>query len=257
MAIDSIPSPFVGVIIIIILSIIIEIGYRVGKAIRGEPGLARHPVEASVTTAILGLMAFMLGFSFASASSRYAKRNELSLSDANTAGTLYLRTDFLPADNIEPARALIREYVKIRLNAGREKDIALIKKVLKRSTEIQNELWKIGVGAHQQSPNVSLNLFITALNDLIDVDTERQMVTFVNRFPPALWATLAFLCVLATTMLGLSAGLHGRRSRLASTALIISFSVVIVLIVDLDRPMRTLFNKSETVMDKTLENMQP
>lgn len=257
MVIDSIPSPFVGLIIIALLSIIIEAGYRVGKLIGGEPGLSRHPVEASVTTAILGLMAFMLGFAFASAANRYGKRNELSLKDANTAGTLYLRADFLPAEHIEPARALIREYVETRLEVGKSREFSRLPAVIARSAEIQNELWAIAVDARQKSNNVSLNLFITVLNDLIDLDTERQTVAFINRFPPALWATLAFLCILATTMLGLSSGLHGRRSRLASTALIVSFSVVIVLIVDLDRPVRSLFHKSPAVMEKTLKAMQP
>ena len=112
---------------------------------------------------------------------------------------------------------------------------------LKRSSEIQQELWQIAVQARAASTSVAVNLFITTINDLIDVDAERRTVALVNRFPKALWNTLGFLGALATTMLGFSSGLHGRRSRIATTALIVAFSVVVVLIIDLDRPFRSLF----------------
>ncbi len=257
MSIDSIPPVLLGLGIILTLSVIIELGYRAGKRIgSAEPGLSRHPVEASVTTAILGLMAFMLGFSFASAANRFSNRRDLTLADANTAGTLYLRADFLPADQIEQTRHLIREYVQVRAGAGKQRTMEAIFDALERSSVIQKELWAIAVAARQQSDNVSLNLFIASLNELIDTDAKRQAMALTNRFPAVFWGTLAFLGVLSTTMLGISSGLHGRRSRLASTALIVSFSVVTILIVDLDRPIRSLFKLPDVVTEKALESMK-
>lgn len=41
----------------------------------------------------------------------------------------------------------------------------------------------------------------------------------VTRLPGGLWVTLLFLTTLSSFLLGLSAGVHGRRSRIAATAL--------------------------------------
>lgn len=255
--IDSIPLWLLGLIIIGGLSIVIEMGYRFGKRIAAERGLGKHPVETSVAAAILSLMAFMLGFSFANATSRFTARQNLMLEDANTAGTLYLRADFLPPEKIDPARDLIREYVQMRTDALHSHDMTGLDAAAKRSTEIQHELWDLSVEARRKSKNISLNLFIVTLNDLIDTDAKRQTAATLRRFPPSLWLTLAFLGAMSTFTLGFNSGLHGRRSRLATTSLTFAFSVVIMLIVDLDRPLSSLFNQQDVPGERALKNMQP
>ena len=256
-SIDSIPIYIIGLLVVAGLSIVIEVGYQFGKRIADERGLNKHPVEASVTTAILSLMAFMLGFSFANATSRYIKRQDLMLEDANTASTLYLRADFLPPEKIERSRALIREYVQLRANAVNAQDLKKLSSAIQPSLEIQRELWDITVEARSLSKNVSLNLYISTLNDLIDTHSKRQTAAIVNRFPPTLWLTLTFLGVMSTVMMGFISGLHGRRSRLATTSLLVAFSVVIVLIVDLDRPIRSLIEQKDRPAEQALKNMKP
>lgn len=255
--IDAIPPLLYLVIIVAILSLVIELGFQLGKKLADERGLSKHPLEASVTTAILSLLAFMLGFSFATSASRYTKRRDLMLKDANVASTLHLRADFLPPEQVGPARELIREYLEIRRKPQEKITGGKLQEVLERSSEIQNELWKLAVEVRQNSTNTSLNLFILTLNDLIGTDAERRSAGLHYRLPPTLWLTLAFLGILSTTMLGVSSGLHGRRSRLATTALIIAFSTVFVLIIDIDRPVHALFKQGDEAREHALEAMQP
>ena len=252
---DSVSPLMIGLIIIAALSVIIELGYQIGKRIGREKGLSKHPVEASVTAAILSLLAFMLGFSFATSASRQGKRRDLVLEDTNIVATAYLRADFLPPEQVKPARDLIREYLQLRTDVAENLKAEEIAPAIERSAAIQAALWEIAVEARKESKNVSLNLFITSLNVLIDTDAKRQAVALSNRLPPILWYTLGFLGTLATTMLGLSSGLHDRRSRTATTALIVAFSVVVVLIVELDRPIRSLIKVNtptgpSSLMDK-------
>ncbi|MGI9243046.1 MAG: hypothetical protein ACR2RV_19770 [Verrucomicrobiales bacterium] len=256
-SLDAVPLPLLLLGIIALLSVIIEIGYQLGKRIGGEQGLSKHPVEASVTTAVLSLMAFMLGFSFATAASRYSSRRALILEEANATGTAYLRADLLPATQMEAARTLIRDYVQLRSDATSKRNLEELAPALQKSTELQNQLWLVAIKSREESASASVNLFITAINDLIDIDAKRRMVGLVNRFPQALWLTLGFLGVLATTMLGISSGLHGRRSRLATSALIVAFSVVFVQIVDIDRPFRALFKADGSALSETLRSMEP
>ena len=180
-----------------------------------------------------------------------------SLTDANLASTLYLRADFLLPDQVESARNLIREYVRLRASVDQMRSVNELGPVVKRSAEIQSELWEIAVRARGESSSVAVNLFVTCVNDLIDTDVSRQTLAIVNRFPPILWCTLGFLGGLSSTMLGISSGLHGRRSRLASSALIVAVSAVAVLIIDLDRPFRSLMKDDGGIMTRTLESMEP
>lgn len=256
-AIDSLPPLVLLICLVAVFSVVIELGYQGGLRIRSEEGgLSKHPVEASVTAAILSLLAFLLAFSFGASASRYMKLRSLALNDANIVGTLYLRCDLLPGEMIPVAKPLVREYLQIRNDAISKRDPEEVAAAIQRSQEIQKALWKIGVKARIEGNSTAVNLFISTLNDLIDNDTTRQSSAYSNRMPPMLWISLSFLGVLATSMLGVSSGLHGRRSRLATTALIVAFSLVTVLIVDLDRPFRMLFYKADMTAQRVLESME-
>lgn len=253
---DSIPVIWFGVILIILLSVIIEIGFRAGRWLSGragQKGLNKHPMEASVTTALLGLMAFMLGFSFSMAAKRYSERRGLILEEYNHAGTLMLRADLLPDGEREVAKSLIEEYVQMRQAAVDRGSLKGVDEVMRRSEVIQQELWDRAATLRRDTGNTALNLYLTSLNQLIDTDANRRARAFANRFPDALWATLFFLVVLAAVMIGINSGLHGRRSRLASSALIVAFSVVIMLIVDLDRPVSKMVHRKGPIVPATVE----
>lgn len=259
MPLDSIPAPVLGLGIVLILSIVIEIGFQIGKRITREEGLAKHPLEASVTTAILSLLAFLLAFSFGVAGTRFAKTRSLSIKESNLVGTLYMRADLLQEADIPVAKKLINEYLKVRLNGIEKSTVSNMKplrEALDRSEEIQAELWTMAAKARMEDNNTAVNLYITALNELINNDLERQSTAFANRLPRPVWYSLGFLGVLSTTMLGLSSGLHGRRSRLATTALIVAFSSVTILVVDLDRPIKSLFHRDDPAAEKILRSME-
>ncbi len=67
----------------------------------------------SLQGALLGLLALLLGFSFAMAVSRYDLRRALVLKEANAIGTTYLRTDFLPAEQgRRPASCCGRTWIR-------------------------------------------------------------------------------------------------------------------------------------------------
>ena len=70
-----------------------------------------------------------------------------------------------------------------------------------------------------------------------------------------IWYTLAGLTMLTTGLLGMNSGLHGRRSRLVATIFIVAYSLVLLLIVDLDRPFRSLFKSEDANAERALEDL--
>src|SRR5438309_8931228 len=69
----------------------------------------------TVESAVLGLLALLLGFSFAMAVSRYDQRKQLEVDEANAIGTTWLRTAVLDEPMRTEARGLLKEYVPVRI----------------------------------------------------------------------------------------------------------------------------------------------
>jgi hypothetical protein len=66
--------------------------------------------------ATLGLLAFILAFTFGLAAARFDTRRQLLLDEANAIGTTYLRAGMLP-ERGQQVRDLLRHYVAARLEA--------------------------------------------------------------------------------------------------------------------------------------------
>jgi hypothetical protein len=70
----------------------------------------------------------------------------------------------------------------------------------------------------------------------------------VNRIPVIIWLTLYFTAVMSMIVVGYQAGLTEKRSPVATISLALAFSAVMMLIMDLDRPLQSLFEFDVTVM---------
>src|SRR5262245_48712675 len=93
-AVDLLPIPVLFPLHILLALVAVEAGRWLGKRARSGGTEPEGPVSASVT-ATLGLLAFVLAFTFAMAASRFDTRRQMVIEDANAIGTLYLRTSLL------------------------------------------------------------------------------------------------------------------------------------------------------------------
>ena len=158
------------------------------------------------------------------------------LAEANSIGTTFLRTDFLPQPAASQSQELIREYVPLRIVEGERSDEE-IAAIVARSDEILTELWSIARGpANETSGSEMLALYITTLNETIDANTTRVTAGLYARVPETIALLLFFGSALAAGMVGFSAGLTRRRSPLTAVVLVVVLGAVIALIVDIDRP---------------------
>jgi hypothetical protein len=116
-----------------------EIGCRLGVLV-GSKGRD----TALLDGAILGLLALMIGFTFAMALSRFEGRREAVLNEANAIRTTALRARLLPEPHDAQVVKLLREYVQVRLAimqrvpSSKELDNAIA-----RANAIQESLWQL------------------------------------------------------------------------------------------------------------------
>ncbi|MHB9139642.1 MAG: hypothetical protein ACYC4Q_09590, partial [Victivallaceae bacterium] len=89
-------------------------GFRIGKNLRlRKKGQSEAPI-GTIVGAMLGLLAFILAFTFGMAASRFDVRKNLLLDETNAIGTAFLRADFLPSPQRQDTRMLLKKYVDIR-----------------------------------------------------------------------------------------------------------------------------------------------
>jgi hypothetical protein len=239
---------FLVTVAIVVLSI--EGGRRLARYQRERQMEVNDSPIGPMVGAILGLLAFMLAFTFGFAASRFEERKQLLVSEVNTLRTAYLRAGLLPEPIPTESRALIREYVDLRLSAARGEKL---EEALERSQQLHLALWSQAVAAAEKGRPPTNSLFVQSVNEIIDVHSRRVMVAIRNRVPAVIWLALYTLIILSMTAIGYQGGLAGSKRPLAAITLVLAFSAVISLIADLDRPGGGLVRVSQEGMTELKE----
>lgn len=221
---------FIGIAAILVLS---EIGWQLGARTKGEVGGNFTTLES----AMLGLLALMLAFTFSMALSRFEARRDALLNEANSIGTTALRARLLPEPQRSETLKLLREYVQIRLDIVRRgTSLAELTPGIDRSNALQEALWQQAKAvASKDKAAVPTGLFIQSLNEMID-DQVKRLSALRNRIPNSVLFTLFAIAAVAGAFAGYASGLDVQRTRVPVYVMGLLVSAVIYLIIDLDRP---------------------
>jgi hypothetical protein len=133
---------------------------------------------------------------------------------------------------------------------------ATVPQILAESQSLHRQLWSIAEQAsHQDVDNTHTPLFIQSLNELIDRHQDRVTVGLHQRIPGAIILTLALLAALSAFVLGYGTGLLQRRLFPLAIAVLAAVSLVISLIIDLDRPWQQMFRVGQDPMMDTAASL--
>ena len=230
------PLPIVGVFVLTtaILLAVFEIGYRLGRWWQAKTPDEKEGPTGMLVGSLLALMAFLLAVTMGMASDRFDTRRGLVLEEANAIGTTYLRAGYLPQPQGATSRALLREYVPLRINTADRQQLTAN---FARSTEIHAELWAIAEDLARDMPESDLvGLYVETLNQTIDLHATRATAIVSARVPETVVILLIIGAALTMGMVGYSAGLTRRRSSLGAAVLVVVLAAVLTLVIDLDRP---------------------
>ena len=257
---DVIPLWGFLVLTLTLCGLAVECGYRVGAWRHLRAAEEKETPVSAMVAAILGLLAFLLAFTFSMAASRFDSALPESCSKRPTrSATTYLRTRLLPDASQPEIRELLREYVDVRIRGVQELKIA---EAIARSEELHDLIWAEAVKAskHKDSNSIMTGLFIQALNDMIDVHSKRILVAGRSRVPLSIWVGLFLLTLLSMTAVGYQAGLSATRRSPAMLGMVLAFAGVFFLIADLDRGHEGFLKVSQQSMldlQKSMQTAQP
>jgi hypothetical protein len=244
---DSFPLWLLFAATVVLICGAVEVGYRLGRYRQVHLPEKEAPVGA-MAAAMLGLLAFMLAFTFGLAATRFDERRHAILNESNAIGTTYLRAEMLPSPHRAQVRRLLRDYVDARVEGVAT---GQLNEAVSQSQELQRQLWTEATAvAEADARSIISGLFIQSLNEMIDLHSTRVMVGLRSRIPAVIWGALYFVATLTMATMGYHEGLTGARRSLASFALVVAFSSILFMTVDLDRPQEGLLRISQqSVLD--------
>jgi hypothetical protein len=225
---------YIGMALILLLSF--EVGFQISKYTASSKDKEGFNSTSPMVSGLLAMLAFVLAFTFAMAASQHNLRKQNVLKEANIIGTAYLRADLLGQRDEMKVKELLKEYVNSRVYAIEMGSVKEMEHVLVRSLEIHALLWELVSSAAKEEPNLYAMLVLQSINDVIDMHQSRVTAGFYNRIPYSVWLALLAISALTMMTMGAQARLAKSRRLAAVIPLILAFTTLTEVVLDLDRP---------------------
>ncbi len=257
MSIKDMPVLLLLLTTFLLVVVSIELGYRIGAAIKKRREVELESTVSSISGYVLALLAFIIAFTFGIVTDRYQTRKELVREEANLLRTAWVRADFLPDSDRVEAKNLIRQYTSLRIDAVKSMDPRKVKEAMLECRDIEHQLWEMAVNNARKDMNSDVAaLYIESLNDVANINASRVVVGLHTRIPEGIWEVLLILTLLAMFSVGYQAAIVGSRRSWATLIMALSFSLVIVMIETLDRSHTSLIPVSQFPMEYLLESLK-
>jgi hypothetical protein len=144
-----------------------EFGFWLGSQIRG----ADEPFDrelALVRASTAAVVAFLIGFAFSGAASRFTARVDVIVKEANALGTAYLRADTIAEPQRGELKAALREYTadRVQLLSGERRD--QIEPLLAKVSGLHERMWGSAIKATKDNA-LLMALVLPPINEVIDL----------------------------------------------------------------------------------------
>ena len=201
---------------------------RRGRAVRKDE---REDLDTE-KTAILTLLALIIGFSFAMAVARYDQRKNYEEAEANAIGTEYVRAALLPAESAANARDLLIKYLDRRIVFYESRDRRRISRIDADTAKLEAELQSAILPAANAQPTAVSALAVSGLNDVLNAHGYTQAAWW-NRIPAAAWGLMGLTAIACNLLIGYG---ERRKSVVLLFVLPVVVSISFLLIGDIDSP---------------------
>jgi hypothetical protein len=209
-----------------------EVGFWVGRRYASKGKTPGEGVGVLVGS-VLALLAFVLALTLSFASDRFNERRAATIAGANAIGTAWLRAKAIGQPRGDQIAKLLEQYTTLRISfVQAPSDAAVLDGIHDRTDALQSAIWEqVSVIVRTQPNPVSASL-MASLNEVFDMTTAERMA-FEIRMPPQIFWLLIGLSLLGMAVLGYQLAVRGPRIPLLAVLLSLTWTVVIVDILDL------------------------
>lgn len=226
------------------------LGRRIGQRVRHGTNEATHEHVNALQGTLLGLLALLLGFTLSLSLQRYDERSNAVFAEANAIENAYDNARLAPEPAATQLRALLREYTRERVEAGRLSVVYRDERggLLDRAEILQREILTLAGEIPTEEMNGALKAYVLkSVDEAFDRRDERE--AGLERHVPEAVLWLLYLTFVATGgVVGYAMGINGARTMVATHLLVGLIVVLVFIIIDLDRPRRGLVQVDQQSM---------
>jgi len=229
-----------------------ELGFWLGSLIRSADERFDRQV-AVVRTSTAALVAFLIGFAFSGAASRFIERQDIIVKEANALGTAYLRAGTIAEPQRGELKAALKEYTtdRVRLLSGEKRD--QIELMLAKVTGLHERMWRSAIkGTQDNAPLMAVVL--PPINEVIDLHST-HLALARRHIPLPIIALLLGTAAIGVGLLGFGNGRVGRRFSLLDSVYGVVLAVALWMTIDLDYPGMGILRVSNRTVVETLATM--
>jgi hypothetical protein len=210
-----------------------EIGFRLGSLTRS----ADEPFDRQVglvRTSTAALVAFLIGFAFSGAASRFIDRQDIIVKEANALSTAYLRADTISEPQRGDLKAALKEYTADRVallgREGRDQIELLLAKV----GGLQKKMWRSAINATQDNAPL-MAIVLPPINEVIDLHST-HLAMARRHLPIPIMTVLFGAAAVGVGIIGFGNGRVGRRFSVLDAVYGVVLAAALWMTVDLDYP---------------------
>src|SRR3954449_7227971 len=123
---------------------------------------------ALVRTSTAALVAFLIGFAFSGAASRFIDRSDMIVKEANALGTAYLRADAIAEPQRGELKTAVKEYTADRVTLLSREGRDQIERLLAKVSGLHDRMWRPAITATEGSPPL-MGVVLPSINEVINL----------------------------------------------------------------------------------------
>jgi hypothetical protein len=210
----------------------------------GKRRLAVDTVEAkaglgTIEASLFGLLALLVGFTFAGAAARFELRRQQIPQEANALGTAWLRLDLLPEPDRTELRQLFRQYLDSRLRTfDLLPDVDAAQAEMQQTAKLQQRIWDRAVAGVKNTPADSAiigTMVFPPMNEMFDIASTRTQ-TMLMHTPWLIYGMLMLVALVCALLAGYEMAGGKRRSLLHMAGFALVTGAALYMILDLEFP---------------------
>jgi hypothetical protein len=229
-----------------------EIGFWIGSLTRS----ADEPFDrqiALVRTSTAALVAFLIGFAFSGAASRFGNRQDVIVREASALRTAYLRADTIAEPQRGELKAALKEYSADRVRLLSREGHEQIDDLLARVNGLHERMWKAAISATQNNAPL-MTVALPPIDEVIALHAT-HLAMARRHLPTPIMAVLLGTAAISVGIIGFGNGRVGRRFSLIDAVYGIVLAAALWMTIDMDHPGGGMIRVSNRPMIEALAAM--
>lgn len=243
---DATPIWLVGVLVLTAMTATAAIGRVIARFGDDRAGDPSSGAESFIVSGVLGLLALLVGFTFSLSVERYETRRGLVLEEANAIGTAYLRAQLLGEPHRGRVSEILVDYTGNRVALGQAR-AGRAPALVRANDRLLTDLWTEVVAAYPGIRDSEFaGSFLESVNTVIDLDAARKVARDAH-VPPTVFLLLFVYQISSAGVLGYV--VSNVRSIVLAGMLFSLFTLAMLLVIDIDRPLGGAVTESQRPME--------